>query len=41
MVTLGERERTRLGLPDSVADEKRAVLTAPVQFPKQRLKKTR
>ncbi|KAF8192678.1 Rpa49 subunit specific to nuclear RNA polymerase I [Mycena galopus ATCC 62051] len=39
MVTLGERERTRLGLPDSVADEKRAVLTAPVQFPKQRLKK--
>ncbi|KAF7326675.1 Rpa49 subunit specific to nuclear RNA polymerase I [Mycena venus] len=39
IVTLGERERTRLGLPDSVADEKRAVLTAPVQFPKQRLKK--
>ncbi|KAF7373579.1 Rpa49 subunit specific to nuclear RNA polymerase I [Mycena sanguinolenta] len=39
MITLSERERTRLGLPDSVADEKRAVLTAPVQFPKQRLKK--
>ncbi|KAJ7270699.1 Rpa49 subunit specific to nuclear RNA polymerase I [Mycena haematopus] len=39
MVTLNERERTRLGLPDSVADEKRAVLKAPVQFPKQRLKK--
>ncbi|KAJ7631990.1 Rpa49 subunit specific to nuclear RNA polymerase I [Mycena polygramma] len=41
IVTLGERERTKLGLPDSVADEKRAVLTAPVQFPKQRMKKTR
>ncbi|KAK7055446.1 Rpa49 subunit specific to nuclear RNA polymerase I [Favolaschia claudopus] len=39
MSTLTERERTRLGLPDSVANEKRAVLTAPVQFPKQRLKK--
>ncbi|KAJ7146127.1 Rpa49 subunit specific to nuclear RNA polymerase I [Mycena epipterygia] len=39
LVKLGERERTRLGLPDSVADEKRAVLTAPVQFPKQRMKK--
>ncbi|KAJ6630081.1 Rpa49 subunit specific to nuclear RNA polymerase I [Mycena sp. CBHHK59/15] len=39
LVKLGERERTRLGLPDSVADEKRAVLTAPVEFPKQRLKK--
>ncbi|KAJ7938411.1 Rpa49 subunit specific to nuclear RNA polymerase I [Mycena leptocephala] len=39
IVTLGERERTKLGLPDSVADEKRAVLTAPVQFPKQRMKK--
>ncbi|KAF7297265.1 Rpa49 subunit specific to nuclear RNA polymerase I [Mycena indigotica] len=36
---LGERERTRLGLPDSVADEKRAVLTAPVEFPKIRAKK--
>ncbi|KAJ7701546.1 RNA polymerase I associated factor, A49-like protein [Mycena rosella] len=39
IVKLGERERTRLGLPDSVADEKRAVLTAPVEFPKQRMKK--
>ncbi|KAJ7756279.1 Rpa49 subunit specific to nuclear RNA polymerase I [Mycena metata] len=39
ITTLGERERTRLGLPDSVADEKRAVLNAPLQFPKQRLKK--
>ncbi|KAJ6578859.1 Rpa49 subunit specific to nuclear RNA polymerase I [Mycena vulgaris] len=39
IVRLGERERTKLGLPDSVADEKRAVLTAPVQFPKQRMKK--
>ncbi|KAJ7153500.1 Rpa49 subunit specific to nuclear RNA polymerase I [Mycena crocata] len=39
IVKLGERERTRLGLPDRVADEKRAVLTAPVQFPKQRMKK--
>ncbi|KAJ7456919.1 Rpa49 subunit specific to nuclear RNA polymerase I [Mycena latifolia] len=42
IVKLGERERTRLGLPDSVADEKRAVLTAPVAFPKPRIqKKTR
>ncbi|KAJ6554545.1 Rpa49 subunit specific to nuclear RNA polymerase I [Mycena capillaripes] len=41
IVTLNERERTKLGLPDSVADEKRAVLTAPVQFPKQRMKKSR
>ncbi|KAJ7222363.1 Rpa49 subunit specific to nuclear RNA polymerase I [Mycena pura] len=40
VVTLSERARARLGLPDSVANEKRAVLTAPVQFPKQRLKKT-
>ncbi|KAJ7160998.1 Rpa49 subunit specific to nuclear RNA polymerase I [Mycena filopes] len=39
IITLGERERTRLGLPDSVANEKRAVLTGPVQFPKQRMKK--
>lgn len=39
LVKLNERERTRLGLPDSVADEKRAVLTAPVEFPKQRMKK--
>ncbi|KAF8901069.1 RNA polymerase I associated factor, A49-like protein [Gymnopilus junonius] len=36
---LGERERARLGLPDSSADEKRAVLTAPVQFPKPRMRK--
>lgn len=35
---LGERERARLGLADSTADEKRAVLTAPVEFPKPRLK---
>ncbi|KAJ7271024.1 Rpa49 subunit specific to nuclear RNA polymerase I [Mycena rebaudengoi] len=39
LIKLGERERTRLGLPDSMAEDKRAVLTAPVQFPKQRLKK--
>ncbi|KAJ7452107.1 Rpa49 subunit specific to nuclear RNA polymerase I [Mycena galericulata] len=39
IIKLSERERTRLGLPDSVADEKRAVLTAPVEFPKPRLKK--
>ncbi|KAJ7057983.1 Rpa49 subunit specific to nuclear RNA polymerase I [Mycena amicta] len=36
---LTERERTRLGLPDSVADERRAVLSAPVQFPKVRMKR--
>ncbi|KAJ7730703.1 Rpa49 subunit specific to nuclear RNA polymerase I [Mycena maculata] len=39
IVKLNERERTRLGLPDSVANEKRAVLAAPVEFPKPRLKK--
>ncbi|RDB23792.1 DNA-directed RNA polymerase I subunit rpa49 [Hypsizygus marmoreus] len=33
---LGERERTRLGLPDSTAQVKRAVLNAPVVFPKPR-----
>lgn len=36
---LSERERTKLGLPDSAADTKRAVLTAPVEFPKPRLKR--
>ncbi|KAF8966904.1 RNA polymerase I associated factor, A49-like protein [Flammula alnicola] len=36
---LGERERARLGQSDSSADEKRAVLTAPVEFPKPRLRK--
>ncbi|KAG5637083.1 hypothetical protein H0H81_005816 [Sphagnurus paluster] len=32
--TLGERERTRLGLPDSSAATPRAVLNGPVEFPK-------
>ncbi|KAF8176301.1 Rpa49 subunit specific to nuclear RNA polymerase I [Pholiota molesta] len=36
---LGERERARLGQSDSSADEKRAVLSAPVEFPKPRLRK--
>ncbi|KAJ7619410.1 Rpa49 subunit specific to nuclear RNA polymerase I [Roridomyces roridus] len=35
---LTERERTKLGL---AGEEKRAVLTAPVEFPKPKLKKTR
>ncbi|TFK24889.1 Rpa49 subunit specific to nuclear RNA polymerase I [Coprinopsis marcescibilis] len=34
IVKLTERERTKLGLPDSVADQKRAVLNVPVEFPK-------
>ncbi|KAF9480293.1 RNA polymerase I associated factor, A49-like protein [Pholiota conissans] len=36
---LSERERARLGQSDSSADEKRAVLSAPVEFPKPRLRK--
>ncbi|KAH6904495.1 Rpa49 subunit specific to nuclear RNA polymerase I [Coprinopsis sp. MPI-PUGE-AT-0042] len=39
LVKLSERERTRLGLPDSTADQKRAVLNAPVEFPKPRLRR--
>ncbi|KAH9476998.1 DNA-directed RNA polymerase I subunit rpa49 [Psilocybe cubensis] len=39
IVKLGDRERAKLGLSDSSADEKRAVLTAPVEFPKPRLRK--
>ncbi|KIK09570.1 hypothetical protein K443DRAFT_390225 [Laccaria amethystina LaAM-08-1] len=39
IVTLGERERTRLGIPDSSASTKRAVLNAPVVFPKPRLRR--
>jgi DNA-directed RNA polymerase I subunit RPA49 len=38
IIKLGERERARLGLADSTADDKRAVLTAPVEFPKPKLK---
>ncbi|KAF5376047.1 hypothetical protein D9615_007665 [Tricholomella constricta] len=36
---LGERERTRLGLSDSAATTKMAVLNAPVEFPKPRLRR--
>ncbi|KAJ2915099.1 hypothetical protein MD484_g5302, partial [Candolleomyces efflorescens] len=36
---LSDRERTRLGIADSVAETKRAVLAAPVEFPKPRLKR--
>ncbi|KAF5314385.1 hypothetical protein D9619_011794 [Psilocybe cf. subviscida] len=36
---LGERERARLGQSDASADDKRAVLSAPVEFPKPRLRK--
>ena len=36
---LSERERMRLGLPDSSAETKRAILSAPVVFPKQRMKR--
>ncbi|EAU87662.1 Rpa49 subunit specific to nuclear RNA polymerase I [Coprinopsis cinerea okayama7 len=39
MVKLGDRERTRLGLSDESAEKKRAVLTAPVEFPKPRLRR--
>ncbi|TFK37691.1 RNA polymerase I associated factor, A49-like protein [Crucibulum laeve] len=39
VIVLGERERTRLGLPDSGAKIKRAVLNAPVEFPKPKLKR--
>ncbi|KAJ2934752.1 hypothetical protein H1R20_g2332, partial [Candolleomyces eurysporus] len=36
---LTDRERTRLGIADNAAETKRAVLTAPVEFPKPRLKR--
>ncbi|KAL4264654.1 RPA49/POLR1E RNA polymerase subunit family protein [Pleurotus pulmonarius] len=36
---LSDRERARLGLPDSAKDTKRAVLNAPVVFPKPRVGK--
>jgi DNA-directed RNA polymerase I subunit RPA49 len=36
---ISERERTKLGLTDSSAETKRAILTAPVEFPKPRLKR--
>ncbi|KAF4611652.1 hypothetical protein D9613_003821 [Agrocybe pediades] len=36
---LGEKERARLGISSGSANEKRAVLTAPVEFPKPRLRK--
>lgn len=36
---LNDKERKRLGLPDSASETKRAVLNAPVVFPKQRLPK--
>ncbi|CAA7262088.1 unnamed protein product [Cyclocybe aegerita] len=36
---LGERERARLGLAGSSAEEKHDVLNAPVEFPKPRLKR--
>ncbi|KJA17181.1 hypothetical protein HYPSUDRAFT_146886 [Hypholoma sublateritium FD-334 SS-4] len=39
IVKLSERERSRLGQSDASADEKRAVLSAPVEFPKPRLRK--
>jgi len=39
ITVLGERERTRLGLPDSTATIKRAVLNAPVVFPKPRMRR--
>ncbi|KAF5326627.1 hypothetical protein D9611_000864 [Ephemerocybe angulata] len=39
VVKLGDRERVKLGLPDSTAETKRAILTAPVEFPKPRLKR--
>ncbi|KAF9526022.1 Rpa49 subunit specific to nuclear RNA polymerase I [Crepidotus variabilis] len=34
MTKLGERERARLGLGSDASENKRAVLTAPVEFPK-------
>ncbi|RXW17477.1 hypothetical protein EST38_g8375 [Candolleomyces aberdarensis] len=36
---LTDRERTRLGIAGNAAETKRAVLTAPVEFPKPRLKR--
>ncbi|KAF8064010.1 Rpa49 subunit specific to nuclear RNA polymerase I [Lyophyllum atratum] len=39
ITVLGERERTRLGLPDSAAAVKRAVLNAPLVFPKPRIRR--
>ncbi|TEB30416.1 Rpa49 subunit specific to nuclear RNA polymerase I [Coprinellus micaceus] len=36
---ISDRERTKLGLTDSSAAIKRAILTAPVEFPKPRLKR--
>ncbi|PPQ90265.1 hypothetical protein CVT25_013090 [Psilocybe cyanescens] len=39
IVKLGDRERARLGQSDSSAEEKRAILSAPVEFPKPRLRK--
>ncbi|KAF8999769.1 Rpa49 subunit specific to nuclear RNA polymerase I [Cyathus striatus] len=39
ITVLTEKERIRLGLPDSSAGKKRAVLNAPVVFPKPRLKR--
>ncbi|KAJ3515004.1 hypothetical protein NLJ89_g2033 [Agrocybe chaxingu] len=39
IMKLGERERGRLGLAGSSAEDKHAVLNAPVEFPKPRLKR--
>ncbi|PPQ98682.1 hypothetical protein CVT24_003309 [Panaeolus cyanescens] len=36
---LSDKERAQLGLAASAAEDKRAVLTAPVEFPKPRLRK--
>ncbi|KAF9054188.1 Rpa49 subunit specific to nuclear RNA polymerase I [Panaeolus papilionaceus] len=39
IIKLSDRERAQLGLADTAAEDKRAVLTAPVEFPKPRLRK--
>ncbi|KAF9468311.1 RNA polymerase I associated factor, A49-like protein [Collybia nuda] len=41
ITVITDRERTRLGLPDSAARTKRAVLNAPVSFPRPRTLKRR
>ncbi|KAJ3478951.1 hypothetical protein NLI96_g9400 [Meripilus lineatus] len=41
IVSLGERELKRLGLPDSESSTKRAVLKIPLEFPAVRMKRTK
>lgn len=36
---LSQQDMKRLGLPDSVANEKRAVLKTPLTFPKPKLRR--